>query len=565
MKLPIPVATISQHLVLLGKTRSGKSSKLRVLVEYLLSKNKRVLILTPKDDWWGLKLSADGKHQGFSMVQFGGQHADIPITAAAGGAVAELVCSGNYPCIISFKGWLPSDRTRFYNDLMAKLFASHHGELYIVLDEVHNFAPKGKVWSPDVGQMLHWTNTLATEGQGQGLILLAASQRPQKVHNDVLSQCETLVACRVTHKADRDAVKDWVNDADPKVGAKLLAEVADMSRAEAYVWSPEIGFGPSRIEWPMFTTYDSFKPQQGAKRTLKGWAKVDLDQIREKLSVAVQQAEENDPVRLQRRIRELEQELRKKPAAAPAPDPRELDRVAKQAAAGARREAFDLISAESSKMIASLARALVDGIGNKGDFPKVHVSAPALPSLPSGASAETLVSSRRASTKPRAAFMALASIPPPASNGALPKGEAAILTACIMYPEGISREHLTLLSGYKRSSRDAYILRLQQRGYIDSSDTLIRVTPAGQEALPNVQPLPTGQALRAHWLEKLPKGEREFLAAIIEAYPEAVRRDALDQVGYKRSSRDAYLQRLSARNLIIEPARGQVRASDNLF
>lgn len=557
MKLPIPVETLAQHLVLLGKTRSGKSSKLRVLVEWVLSRNKRAVILTPKDDWWGLKLSADGKHNGFSIVQFGGQHADVPITPAAGAAVAELICAGNHPCIISFKGWLPADRTRFYNDLMAKLFAAHHGELYVIIDEVHNFAPKGKVWSPDVGQMLHWTNTLATEGQGQGLILLAASQRPQKVHNDVLSQCETLIACRVTHKADRDAIRDWVNDADPAIGAKLLAEVADMGRAEAYVWSPEIGYGPKRIEWPLFTTYDSFKPQQGVARKLKGWAKVDLDEIRAKLSTAVQQAEENDPARLHRRIRELEQQIRKQPTPA-AIDPKELERVAKQAAAGARCEAFDLINTETSEMIASLFKALVDGIGNKGDFPKVHVLAP-------GNGAVTVHKSKGATWDKVLHRDARTPAPPLPANGALPKGEAAILTACIMYPEGISREHLTLLSGYKRSSRDAYILRLQQREYVDTRDTLVRVTLAGQAAIPNVQPLPTGQALRTYWLEKLPKGEREFLAAIIEAYPEAVRRDGLDLVGYKRSSRDAYLQRLSARSLIVEPARGQVKASDNLF
>lgn len=34
---------------------------------------------------------------------------------------------------------------------------------------------------------------------------------------------------------------------------------------------------------------------------------------------------------------------------------------------------------------------------------------------------------------------------------------------------------------------------------------------------------------------------------------------------YKRSSRDTYLQRLSARRLIVAGTRGEVRASDTLF
>lgn len=53
--LPFPKAVLDQHLVTLGKTRSGKSSTLRVLVERLLDDQKPVGIIDPKGDWWGLK------------------------------------------------------------------------------------------------------------------------------------------------------------------------------------------------------------------------------------------------------------------------------------------------------------------------------------------------------------------------------------------------------------------------------------------------------------------------------------------------------------------------------
>lgn len=59
--IEIPEKAIHQHTVVLGKTRSGKSSTLRVLIEYLLDQHKPVCILDPKGDWWGLKSSADGK------------------------------------------------------------------------------------------------------------------------------------------------------------------------------------------------------------------------------------------------------------------------------------------------------------------------------------------------------------------------------------------------------------------------------------------------------------------------------------------------------------------------
>ena len=56
MKNPhIPDAIFEQHIILLGKTRSGKSSTARVLVEYLLDKKQPVCIVDPKGDWWSIE------------------------------------------------------------------------------------------------------------------------------------------------------------------------------------------------------------------------------------------------------------------------------------------------------------------------------------------------------------------------------------------------------------------------------------------------------------------------------------------------------------------------------
>jgi hypothetical protein len=58
-----------------------------------------------------------------------------------------------------------------------------------------------------------------------------------------------------------------------------------MERGEGWVWSPEIGFGPERVKFPMFKTYDSFRPQTVEDtKNLKGWAEVDLEDVRAKLA-----------------------------------------------------------------------------------------------------------------------------------------------------------------------------------------------------------------------------------------------------------------------------------------
>lgn len=302
--LPVPKKILDQHVVLLGKTRAGKSSTMRVLVEQLLEDGQPVCIIDPKGDWWGLKLSASGKSAGYPIVIFGGKHADVQINARAGAQIAELIATGNRPCLIDLKGWTVTDRTQFWIDFASTLFSKTEGKRWLAIDEVHNFAPKGKVLDPSAGKALHWANRLGSEGLGLGLHLIFASQRPQKVHNDLLTSAETLIAKRVIHKADRDAVGDWIDGCgDPAMGKDVMAGLAALDRSEGWVWSPEIGFGPKLIKFPMFTTYDSFKAQDaGAAAKLKGWASVDLKEVNTRLAAIIEQEKHNDPAWLRKLV-----------------------------------------------------------------------------------------------------------------------------------------------------------------------------------------------------------------------------------------------------------------------
>jgi hypothetical protein len=152
------------------------------------------------------------------------------------------------------------------------------------------------------------------------------------------------------------------------------------------------------------------------------------------------------------------------------------------------------------------------------------------------------------------------------SNGALPAGEKAVLAAIAQYPNGLRREQLTVLTGYKRSSRDQYIARLRQRGHIEVRDDRVLTTPNGIQALgAGYKPPRRGEALRLYVLETLPEGERKVLSDAIFHYPAWLARDAISEAtGYKRSSRDQYISRLRARELIAVSKDG-VKASETLF
>jgi hypothetical protein len=107
----------------------------------------------------------------------------------------------------------------------------------------------------------------------------------------------------------------------------------------------------------------------------------------------------------------------------------------------------------------------------------------------------------------------------------------------------------------------------QVRDLVGLAGDRVVATDAGVAALgADFAPLPTGDALRAHWLARLPDGERKILEVLIEAYPKAVDRERISEAtSYQRSTRDTYLQRLGARRLVAWEGRGQVRASEELF
>ncbi|GAC1640141.1 MAG: hypothetical protein NVS9B14_21560 [Candidatus Acidiferrum sp.] len=307
-KLPLPKEALEQHSIALGKTGAGKSSAVRDIVEHLLDDEKRVIVVTAKADWWGIKLAADGKGPGYPLPIFGGEHQDLPLNHLSGKTMAELLGMGNRSAVLQLRDMMPGERTQFWIDFASTLFRVLKGKIYLVIDEVHNFAPKGKILDAKAGLMLHWSNKLASEARGIGITLIGASQRPAKVHNDFLTSCETLIAMRVTTKWDREAVRDWIDGCgDREMGAKVLNSLAQMKRGDAWVWSPEIEFGPEQVHFPMFTTYDSFRPQtEKEAKTLKGWAEVNLEDVRKKLEHVVKEAEANDPAKLKARIRELE-------------------------------------------------------------------------------------------------------------------------------------------------------------------------------------------------------------------------------------------------------------------
>jgi hypothetical protein len=71
----------------------------------------------------------------------------------------------------------------------------------IVIDEAHNVCPAGPE-DPLTAIATEYAVRIAGEGRKFGLYLLVSTQRPQKVHENVLSQCDNLLLMRMNSLAD---------------------------------------------------------------------------------------------------------------------------------------------------------------------------------------------------------------------------------------------------------------------------------------------------------------------------------------------------------------------------
>jgi hypothetical protein len=564
--LSLPLEAVTQTIGVFGIRGSGKTNTAVVLAEELLQARQQVVIVDPVDVWWGLRSSKTGNTIGFQIPVIGGDHADLPLEAGAGSLIADFVVDQRASVVLSLRHLSMSDQRRFATEFTERLFArkgkaEFKTPLHLIVDEADEFVPQRI--PPGGERMFGAFDRLVRRGRASGIGVTLISQRPQVVNKDVLSQIETLVAMHVTHKLDRKALEAWIEAHDTEDQREtFLASLASLGRGEAWIWSPAWLGIFQRVTIRERTTFDSSATPKAGEQIAppKEIANVDLEKLRGQLAAIVEKAKADDPKELKRQIAELQKQLKAK--APPASDPRAAERVV-QAATVARDKYWQATIRERDRQRDQQLAQLVKRMEKIGELAgvKVKLNTPP-PAMNSHSDAQA--APLRKTAVPR-------TIPEKRADYARPdatagKGERIVLTAIAQHEAGVTRQQLTVLTGYKRSTRDAYLQRLRSSGFVEQQGETIVATGSGVESLgSSFEPLPTGEELREFWLAKLSGGERELLAIIVDRYPSDVDRQELsDLAGYQRSSRDAFLQRLGARQLITAD-RGRVRASDQLF
>jgi len=167
-------------------------------------------------------------------------------------------------CIVVDTGALalPAEKSVVVQAVLNQLWKGRHRRrpFLIVMDEAHNICPQAP---EDNLTAVTTSDTIRIAGEGRkfGLYLLLASQRPDKIHANVLSQCDNLILMRMNSQRDLDHVQTVFSHAP----ASLLARAT------------QFGLGHSLIAGrivhnPTFVKIGGRLSQEGGSDVPTSWA-----------------------------------------------------------------------------------------------------------------------------------------------------------------------------------------------------------------------------------------------------------------------------------------------------
>jgi DNA helicase HerA-like ATPase len=186
----------NRHTAMLAQSGAGKSYALGVILEELIEKTAaRLVVLDPNGDFAHLGDFAGDKN----VIVAEGR--DPKMYRSATRRLTQRKVRG---AVLNLNTVDPVLWDGLVGDVLNLLWERRDEQrpTIIVVDEAHNFVP-AESSNNNVARALM---RIAAEGRKYGLWLVLASQRPQKLHSNVISQCDNLILMRLTSQIDLDHI-----------------------------------------------------------------------------------------------------------------------------------------------------------------------------------------------------------------------------------------------------------------------------------------------------------------------------------------------------------------------
>lgn len=554
--LELPIEAVTQTFGILAKRGAGKTYTGCVMVEEMLISNQQVIIADPIGVWWGLRSSADGKSPGFPIVVFGGEHGDIPLEENAGEIVAQAIIENGFSAVIDLSLFRKAAQNRFMLAFAETLYRLNRKPLHLVVDEADEFAPQRPLHGNE--RLLGAFEDIVRRGRARGLGVTLITQRAAVLNKNVLTQIEVLVVLRTISPQDREAIEAWTEvHGTPQQLEQLSETMASLPIGTAWFWSPGWLDVFQKIKVRKKITFDSSATPKVGEVVVKprALAEVNLEKLGAQIKATADNAKANDPAELKREIARLKKEAAVAPAKVetkevPALTDAERKRLTKLI------ETFEgfIRDLNAVNAILAITSGVKEQVNNEVKF---------LHDLLAG---KLLAQPQRVINKPMKYLTGpgiTKLVPVQNGNPELSAGGRKVLIAAAQYPDGVSRETLKVLTGYRATSLYEYSRMITAQGYVEQRGDLLVPTEAGIAALGNdYEQLPTGDALVQHWRGRLSGGELKIFELVIaNTYPVS-REQIMDATGFKATSTYEYTRMLKARRIVVDSGTGLIAAKE---
>lgn len=528
--LSVPLTWMTMSTVVYGTRGSGKSTLGRVMAEEVSLRAQRFCAIDPTGAWWGLKASQSGTEDGFPVVIFGGDHADVPLEPGAGSTVADIVAEIGESVILDLEHLSKGKQIVFIGAFLERLYHINRDPLLLLMDEAQRYAPQ-KPMNPDAAKTLGATEDIVKLGRKHGLGPVVFTQRGSGLNKEVSELADVLVAFRTPGVIDQGRVKDWLEANVTKAEMEaVMGKLSGLPTGTAVFASghPDLKvFGEFKIRAPR--TFDSSAtPQVGRRRKEpKRLARVDIEALNVRMADAIERAKAEDPKELRKQIADLKRQLATKPKTV-AVTQTVIEKVD-----------VPVVTDDDLRKLTELANVFANGINVAADFSRSIQEV--LGRARIGPASDPVARAKAAPPPPPADRQPRPPAPPPdrevSGDISVGKAERSFLTALAMFPEGRTKEQAAFLAGYSPSvstTRNT-LSALRTKGLISGMGTggdQLRITDLGLDVLGEWEPAPTGPALIEFWYGKLNKAQTAFLRGIVEAPGPLTKEEAARAAGY---------------------------------
>lgn len=578
--LALPIDAATQTFAFIARKGAGKTYAAGKTVEELLRAGVQVVILDAVGNWYGLRIAADGKAQGFDIPVIGGLRGDLPLQATAGELIADVLVETARSMILDISQFSLADRKRFATAFGERLWKqkkaeSHPTPLMLVIEESQLIVPQ---FSKGAEQMLGIYEEIIRLGRNYGIGVMMISQRPQSVNKEVLNQTECLFVGQVNGAQERDALKKWITHQGMDV--HLVDELPHLKVGEFYVWSPQWLGILQKISIGKKQTFDaSATPKVGDKTVRRDPSPLDLGELESRMAQTLEQAKQNDPRELRRQIIELKRQLQQQATARPVQIEKEIERVEVPVLNGELPKLQSLIgdlrdALAPLNQLPQVIAPLTDTLNAVSVKVELVANAPkqfTAKSIAASTHNFTLNTSKGNKFTLNAAPSKMRLVNAANDDLKLRAGERKILQVLAQYhPTRLTNAQVGTLTRFPSTGKTfaTYSGVLKRNGLIVEYPNGLEITEKGFAVVGDVPEKPqSAQELFEQWSAVLRSGERQILQVLMKAHPHSMTLETLLthlHGDFTDKTIQTYIGVLR-RNELIEVHGDILQASDALF